>query len=100
MEQKPQLHGLITIKDGKVTKLKNVIDPNAAIVANGDPVHVLKSLADVGWKLYGEYELKIYKTIRTRLPLLALSSRIWVASTVFPTPDIPTSGQQSGSIQR
>ena len=36
-------------------------DLHAAIVGNGDPVHVFKSLADAGWKLYGDYELKIYK---------------------------------------
>jgi hypothetical protein len=45
----------------KVTFLKNVTDLNAAIVGNGDPVLVLKSLADAGWKIYGDYELKIYK---------------------------------------
>jgi hypothetical protein len=60
-EPKEQLHGTVTIKNGKVTLLKNVTDMNRAIVGNGDPAHVLKSLVEDGWKLYGDYELKIYK---------------------------------------
>ena len=61
MDPKTQLHGLVTIKQGKVTLLKNVTDLNAAIIGNGDPVTVLKSVADAGWTLYGDYQLKIYK---------------------------------------
>jgi hypothetical protein len=61
MQPQSQLHGTVTIKDGKVTYLKNVTDLNAAIIGNGDPTHVLKSLTDAGWKLYGNYELKIHK---------------------------------------
>ena len=56
-----QLHGIVSVKEGKVTYLKNVSDLTAAAVGNGDPVHVFKTLADAGWKLYGDYELKIYK---------------------------------------
>lgn len=60
MEQKP-LCGFVYVKNGTVTLLKNVSDNYAAIIGNGDPVHVLKMLSDAGWKLDGDYELKIYK---------------------------------------
>lgn len=56
-----QVNGLVTIKRGKVTLLKNVTELHAAIIGDGDPATVLRSLADAGWKLYGDYELKIYK---------------------------------------
>ena len=49
------------IKNGKVTLLKNVSDNYAAIIGAGDPVQVLKTLSDEGWKLGGDYELRIYK---------------------------------------
>jgi hypothetical protein len=39
--------------------LKNVTEMNAAIVGNGDPAYVLKTLADAGWKVQGDYELRI-----------------------------------------
>ena len=58
-----QLHGVMTIKDGKVMLLKNVTDMNAAIIGGGNPVHVFKALSDAGWKLYGDYELRIYKNV-------------------------------------
>jgi hypothetical protein len=58
-----QVNGLVTIKQGKVTLLKNVSELKAAIIGRGDPVTVLKSLADAGWKLYGDYELKIRKDL-------------------------------------
>jgi len=58
-----QLHGTVTIKDGKVTLLKNVSEMNAAIIGNGDPALVLQRLAEAGWRLYGNYELKIYKNV-------------------------------------
>jgi len=64
METQPQqLRGIVTIKRGKVTFLKNVTDLQTAFIGNGDPDTVLKTLADAGWKLEGDYELKIYKNI-------------------------------------
>jgi hypothetical protein len=56
-----QVNGLVIIKQGKVTLLKNVSELHGAILGHGDPLTVLKSLADAGWKLYGDYELKIRK---------------------------------------
>lgn len=58
-----KLRGIVTIKRGKVTFLKNVTDLQTAFIGNGDPDTVLKTLADAGWKLEGDYELKIYKNI-------------------------------------
>ena len=47
---------VVTIKNGKVTKLKN----NAVILADGDPAHVvLRTLFDAGWEIQGDYELTI-----------------------------------------
>jgi hypothetical protein len=59
--QPQQLHGIVTIRQGKVILLENVSELGAAAADNGDPVTVLKSLADAGWKLSGDYELKILK---------------------------------------
>ena len=60
MDEK-DIHGIVTIRDGKVMLLKNVSDLHAAVVGAGDPVTVLKSLADAGWKIDGDYDLRISK---------------------------------------
>jgi hypothetical protein len=60
MENKP-LHGIVTVKDGKITYLKNLSEWNSALVDKADPVEVLTKLAKAGWKLEGDYELKVCK---------------------------------------
>jgi hypothetical protein len=53
--------GIITVRSGKVTNLKNITDMNAAIVGQGDLEKVLTDLVKAGWTLQSDYELKIIK---------------------------------------
>jgi hypothetical protein len=52
------VNGIITVRDGRVTLLKNVTDFKAAVTSE-DLLQVLQTLAGAGWKLDGDYELKI-----------------------------------------
>jgi hypothetical protein len=56
-----QTQGIVVVKHGKVTNLKNITDMNAAIVGRGDLEKVLADLVKAGWTLEGDYELKITK---------------------------------------
>jgi hypothetical protein len=60
MESKP-LQGVVIIKNGSVTLLKNLSEMNVAIVDYADPVKVLATIANAGWRLGGDYELSVYK---------------------------------------
>jgi hypothetical protein len=55
------VHGVVTIRNGKVTLLKNVSELHASAIGAGDPWTILKSLADAGWRVDGDYDLKIIR---------------------------------------
>jgi hypothetical protein len=56
-----QIQGIIVVKSGKVTNLKNITDMNAAVVGQGDLEKILTDLTKAGWTLEGDYELRITK---------------------------------------
>jgi hypothetical protein len=52
-------HGVVTIVNGKVTRLRDIKNENKSIVDNGDVAHVMTRLFAEGWQLKGNYELQI-----------------------------------------
>jgi hypothetical protein len=56
-----RIRGIVTVKNGQPTYVKNISELSGAIVGNEDLASTLRKLFDAGWCLEGDYELQVIK---------------------------------------